>query len=47
MKIWLVLLLLSFVAGGRNLRRDRPERALVVLVVCLLVAVALSTRRFA
>jgi hypothetical protein len=47
MKIWAAFLLLSFVVGIHTYRRRRAERVLVLLVICVLVAVALSTRRWA
>ena len=47
MKVWIFFLVGSFVVGGVSLRRDRAERPLLVLGVCLLVAAALYSHRFA
>ena len=45
MRVWLVFLLLSFVLGGRNARRGKPDRAVLVVVGCLMVAVLLNSQR--
>jgi hypothetical protein len=46
-KVFLLLLLASFVVGGFNLRNGRTERFALVLGTCILVAFLLSLRRFA
>lgn len=46
MKIWMLFLLGSFIAGGVSLRRSKPERPMLFLVVCIVVAAATYSGRF-
>jgi hypothetical protein len=45
-KIWIAFLLLTFVLGGREVRRQRPTRMLVVFGLGVMVALALRSYRF-
>jgi hypothetical protein len=47
MQIWVAFLVLSFWAGVRSLKRDGKDRFAVMMVVCLLVAIAISSYRWA
>jgi len=46
MKVWIAFMLLAFVLGGREFRRDRPTRMIVVFGLAVVVALALRTYRF-
>jgi hypothetical protein len=46
MKVWIAFLLLCFFLGGREVRRQRPTRALVIFGLSVVVALALRTYRF-
>jgi hypothetical protein len=45
-KVWIAFLLLTFLLGGREVRRQRPTRMVVVLGLSVVVALALRTTRF-
>jgi hypothetical protein len=45
-KIWIGFLLLTFVLGGREIRRQRPTRMVVIFGLSVLVALALRSYRF-
>lgn len=47
MQVLMGFLLLSFVLGGREIRRDRPIRMVVVFGLCVIVTLALRTYRYA
>jgi hypothetical protein len=46
-KVFVLFLLVAFVLGGRSLGRERPDRAWLILGMCVLVSAALYTYRFA
>jgi hypothetical protein len=46
-KIWIAFLLLSFVLGARAMRRGRNEKLVNVLSLCVLVAAAYYSYRWA
>jgi hypothetical protein len=46
-KIWLGFLMLSFLIGGRELKRGRATRFLVFFGLCVVAAVALRSQHFA
>ena len=46
MKIWILFLMLSFVAGGLAVRRGRRQHFWLTLGVCVVVAFALSSARW-
>ncbi len=41
MKIWMGFLVVSFFLGGREFKRGRPTRFIVMLGLCVVTAVAL------
>jgi hypothetical protein len=45
-KIWIGFMLLAFVLGGREFRRERPTRMIVIFGLAVVVALALRTYRF-
>jgi hypothetical protein len=45
-KVWLGFLFISFLLGGRELRRQRPTRMALILAMSVLVALAMRTTRF-
>jgi hypothetical protein len=45
-KVWLVFLFITFVLGGREVRRQRPTRMVVIFAMSVVVALALRTTRF-
>jgi hypothetical protein len=45
-KVWIAFLLVSFLLGGREVRRQRPTRMVVILAMSVVVALALRTTRF-
>jgi hypothetical protein len=47
MKIWVGFLILTFIMGGREIRRQRPTRLIVLFGLCVVVMLALRSYRFA
>jgi hypothetical protein len=47
MNVLLGLLFFSFLLGARDAKRQKPVRAIVVVALCIAVALALRTTRFA
>jgi hypothetical protein len=45
-KLWIGFLLLAFFLGGREVRRHRPTRMLVIFGLSVVVALALRSYRF-
>jgi hypothetical protein len=45
-KVWLAFLFLTFLLGGREVRRQRPTRMVLVFAMSVVVALALRTTRF-
>ena len=47
MKVWILFLFVSFLIGGAAQRRQHRERFIVMLGLCVVVAFALYSRRWA
>jgi hypothetical protein len=47
MKVFVFFLLMSFVLGGRSIRREKPDRVWLILGACVLVSGALYSYKFA
>ncbi len=46
MKIWITFLFGCFVVGGFSLRRNRPDRPRLFLLLCIAVAAMMYSGRF-
>jgi hypothetical protein len=46
-KVWIGFLLISFIIGGRSVRTGKPDRPLIMLAVCFVVAAAFYSYRWA
>jgi uncharacterized membrane protein len=45
MKVWITFLLGCFVVGGLSLRKNKPDRPALFLLLCVVVAAAMYSGR--